>query len=479
MTSNRAGLLLAAASLLATCALHASGTDAWDRFRGPNGLGTVDSKALPTKIGPDEKTVWTISTPPGQSSPVLDAERLYLTGHEGDSLLTLAFDRKSGKELWRAQAPRPRLEKLDNRNGPAGASPVTDGEIVVVFFGDFGLIAYDRDGKELWQRPLGPFNNLYGMGSSPVLLGDRVLYAADQSTGSYLIAVDKKTGKELWRTERPEARTGHSTPSIYTPAGGSPQILQPGSFFLTAFSPETGEKIWWVRGLSFEMKSVPVIVGDTAYINGFGSEFNEPGVRETIHPWSDAIKGDKNGNGALEKDEVTGELAQNWFPFNDLNGSGALEEEEWTYFSNALESRNNIMAVRLPSQDESGDLSRTHVRWQYYRSIPQLPSAIVMDDVLLMVNDRGIVTTFRAGSGEVIEQGRIDGFHDSVYSSPVGGDGKIYLAGRSGKFAVLPADGSIEPLFVSDFEDQMTATPAISGGTIYVRTKSKLFAFQN
>src|SRR5262249_58950420 len=109
-----------------------------------------------------------------------------------------------------------------------GPSAATDGRYVVVFFGDFGLLAYDVDGKELWQKPLGPFNNIYGMGSSPVIVGDIVVLTCDQSTGSYIAAFETATGKERWRTSRTEAKSGHSTPVIYTPPDGRPQIVVPG-----------------------------------------------------------------------------------------------------------------------------------------------------------------------------------------------------------------------------------------------------------
>ena len=100
--------------------------------------------------------------------------------------MTICLDRRTGKILWEREAPRSRVEKLDTRNGPAGPTPATDGTNVYVFFADFGLLSYDMEGKERWRLPLGPFNNLYGMGASPVLVDDAVVLACDQNTDSFI-----------------------------------------------------------------------------------------------------------------------------------------------------------------------------------------------------------------------------------------------------------------------------------------------------
>ena len=148
------------------------------------------------------------------------------------------------------------------------------------------------------------------------------------------------------------------------------------------------------------------------------------------------------------------------------------------YFQSALDTRNGILAVELPETGRRGDLTASHVRWTYHRKIPQLPSPIVDDGVLLMVDDSGITTTLRSATGELIEQGRLEGAVDSFYASPIVADGKFYLLSRSGKLVVLPSDGSLEPLAVSDLDDLATATPAIDGATMYLRTRSALWAFR-
>jgi outer membrane protein assembly factor BamB len=182
----------------------------WSRFRGPNGSGVGASTSLPTEFGPKKNVVWSTPVPFGYSSPVIGGGLIFLTGleggvrrdigrmgvvDEGGKLTTVAVDRGSGKIVWKREAPRPRVERYRSTNSPASASPVTDGENVYVFFGDFGLLSYGKDGAERWRLPLGPFHDQNGHGSSPILYRDLVIMVCDDDVESFLIAVDKRTGQ--------------------------------------------------------------------------------------------------------------------------------------------------------------------------------------------------------------------------------------------------------------------------------------------
>ncbi len=238
-----------------------TGSTEWSMFRGPNGSGVYETSGLPQEFGPETNVIWKRALATGYSSPVLFGSSIFVTTCEEEKLFTLCLDSKTGKTLWKKEAPRPRKEKLDSRNNPASPSPVTDGKVVSVFFPDFGMLAYDIAGKELWRLPLGPFNNNYGMGASPILVDDKVVLVCDQNLDSFIVAVDKLSGKILWKKPRPEAQTGHSTPIAYSPNEGETQILVPGSFLLISYSAKTGDRLWWTGGLCFEMKSIPVIMG--------------------------------------------------------------------------------------------------------------------------------------------------------------------------------------------------------------------------
>ncbi|MDE0829506.1 MAG: hypothetical protein OSB03_09920 [Vicinamibacterales bacterium] len=138
------------------------GASDWTRFRGPNGSGVADGVGpLPTRFGPETNVVWTVPLPPGYSSPIVSGADLVITGVEEERLMTIALDRATGRERWRAIMHAPRQEELDTRNHPASASPAVDeAGRVDVFFGDFGLVSYDAAGVERWRVPLGPFTNV-------------------------------------------------------------------------------------------------------------------------------------------------------------------------------------------------------------------------------------------------------------------------------------------------------------------------------
>ena len=414
--------------------------DDWNRFRGPNGSGVIDATAVPQTFGPETNVVWRTDVGSGYSSPIVDGDRILLTAFENDQFITLSLDRATGRILWRRAVERPREEALDSRNHSAAPSVAIDPDgHVYAFFGEFGLVAYDRDGAERWRHPLGPFNNVYGMGASPIVAEGLVILPCDQQQGSFLLAVDAATGEERWRTARPEAKSGHSSPVLYDPPDGPLQVLIVGSFLLTAYDVATGAKVWWVRGLPFEMKSTPVMDGDTLYVHGFATPLNQPGRQVEVGPWADTVAAhDADGDGLISPDEFPDERTRGFFDFVDLDADGYLDEVSWNYYDAAMASLNGMVAIRLGG---SGDMTDENTVWRYSRSVPQLPSPLLYQGVLYMINDGGIATSFRPETGEVIARGRIRGAVDSYYASPIAADGKLFFVSEMGKVAVvLPGD---------------------------------------
>jgi len=467
--------LACAGTLAVTLAEQSQTLTDWSRFRGPNGDGHAKGDRYPTEFGANKNLLWKTALPQGHSSPIVWNERIYLTAYRGDALFTIAINRNDGKILWERQAPETKTRILDKRNNPASPSPALEANRVYTFFPDYGMLAYDDEGKELWKAPLGPFDNIYGMGASPVIVDDLLILACDQSLGSFLLAVDKRTGKEVWRTARPEAKSGHATPIVWRAPDGRDQIILPGSFLLTGYDARTGERKWWVRGLSFEIKSTPVVHGDTIFINGYGAPENDPGRNINVPPadevWATA---DLDKNGLLTKPEFPKYSSAFWFTVADLNGNGSLTKDEWEYYRAALDSENGMLAIRLGG---SGDMTEKSVRWKYQRAVPQLPSPIMFEGVLYMVNDGGIVTTLNPDTGEVIKQGRLTGALGAYYASPVAAGGHLYFASQRGAMAVLPPGGDLTPLVVNDLVEDIYATPALVDGKIYVRTTEALYAF--
>jgi outer membrane protein assembly factor BamB len=457
-------------------AAAAAAASEWTRFRGPNAAGVTETGGLPVEFGPQKNVVWKTALPAGKSSPVLTDDRIFLTGGEGDALLTLALDRASGKVLWRREIVRNRAEQLHKLNSPASATPATDGVNVYVFFGDFGLVSYGPDGNERWRKPLGPFVNLHGMASSPILAGGKLIMLCDQDTEAYLLTLDKDTGRELWRTPRPEVVHGFSTPLLFQPPGGVEQLIVAGSYQLTAYAVENGERLWWVRGLSWQIKPVAVADEDTIYATGWAPGA-DAGERRFFPPFEEvAAVADGDKDSKLTPDEVPEEMRHtgSWRAI-DLDHDGFMDAREWGFYRARWSSRNVTLAVR-PGRAR-GDLTETHVLWDYERAVPEVPSPLLYQGVLYTVKDGGILTALDAGSGELLRQGRVQGAIDKFFSSPVAADGKIYLVSETGKFAVLKAGAKWEVLAVNDFAEPAYATPAIADGRIYARIHQTLYCF--
>ncbi|QQS48427.1 MAG: PQQ-binding-like beta-propeller repeat protein [Acidobacteriota bacterium] len=468
-------ILMIVATLCATVAAD----DEWTRFRGPNGTGLSSSRNLPVEFGPEKNVVWKTPLPPGHSSPILSRTHIFVTAIEGTKLYVIALDRKSGKILWKNEVPRQRENKLLKPNNPASPSPVTDGENVYAFFQDFGLISYTAAGKERWRMPLGPFQIVFGFGASPVIVDDKLILPCDQDSTSYLIAVDKNTGRLKWKVDRPGVISGYSTPVIYQPPGGKKQILIAESFQLSAYSPDNGERLWFVRGLACEMKSIPSIEGDMLYINGWGMPENQPGQQIYLPSFDEALKQfDADKNGGIARLEMPSPKLQNkgYFVLFDSDGDGSLSRKEWETCRAMFSAENGLLSIKLGG---SGDMSEKAIQWKYQKPVPQVPSTLLYQGVLYMVNDSGILISFDPKTGAVIKQGRLKGAIDKYFASPVGADGKVYLISQDGTVSVVDAKGEWEVLAVNSLGDEVFATPAIADDMLYVRTNSAIYCFKN
>ena len=493
------------ALLVATLALFAAtgaGAEEWPQFRGPNGSGVSVSTGLPEVFGPEKNVVWKTPLPPGHSSPALSRDRVFVTAYAKEEasgsqqaaagakreereknykLLVICLDRQTGKLLWQREVPRTREGRLQNVNNPASPSPVTDGTNVYAFFQEFGLVSYDGAGKERWRLPLGPFNMFYGFGASPILVDDKVILPVDQdSPSSYLIAVDKNNGRLRWKVDRPAVISGYSTPTIYQPKQGPKQIVIPESFQLSAYSVADGKRVWWVRGLACEMKSIASSDGEYLYINGWGFPQNQPGEQIGTIPLAEALaRYDKNNDKLITKSEVTGadkmdKMLRDAFEAFDMDRDEKLNAKDWEVFRGMMASENGLLAIKLGGQ---GDQTATAIRWRYQRPVPQVPSTLLYKGVLYMVNDGGILISFDPATGNVIKQGRLQGAIDKYFASPVAADGKVFLIGQGGQVSVLKAAGDWQIITVNELDDEVFATPAIADGRVYIRTRSALYSF--
>jgi outer membrane protein assembly factor BamB len=464
----------------------------WSRFRGPNGSGVGEATGLPKQFGPEKNVVWRTPVPFGHSSPVIGGDLIFLTGAEGGSradagenkvvdqggkLYTLAISRKTGAVVWKREVPRPRLERYQPTNSPASPTPVTDGENAYVFFGDFGLLAYSRTGVELWRVPLGPFNNVNGHGSSPILFQDSVILVCDDDNDSYLLAVDKKTGRVRWKTPRPEVTRSYGTPAVFQPKDGPAELIVPGSYQVTSYYAVTGEKAWWVRGLSYQPKSTPVIDGDTIYVHAWdnGGDSRKP-VETPPFPEMLAKRPTHNA-GKLAVNEFANEpKLQKTLAGVDLNGDGFVDEREWDFYRAKKSAHNNLMAIRHGGH---GDLTATNVIWSMQKFIPNCPSPLIYQGVMYLIREGGIFTALDPKTGRILKQARLPGALDNYYASPVAADDKIFLLSQQGKAVVIKPGADWELLEVNDLDDETFATPAILDNRLYIRTRRTLYCFSD
>ncbi len=464
------------AALLSAIVTSAALGDDWTQFRGPNGSGraAVGDK-LPAEIGPETNVVWKTPLPPGHSSPVVFGEHIYLTAVRDEKLVTIGLDRRSGKILWEAHAPHEKLETIHTIGSHAQPSPATDGERVVSFFGSSGLYCYDTDGKLLWKQAMGPFNNDFGAGTSPIIVDDRVILCQDHDTDSFLMAIDKRTGKTIWTTDRSEFPRNYCTPVIWE-VGGRKQIVVAATLRVVGYDLETGHEQWTVRGISRAVCSSPVIGDDNVlYLAGWAAG-GDPGEPIQVEPFDEVITArDVNQNGTLELIELADGAIKQRFSQVDRDKSGSITKAEYEYFRNLFDvARNVVLAIKPGGRGEATD---SHVLWEYTRFVPFCASPVYYNGRLFTIKDGGIVSCLDAKTGQPLKQGRIPATQ-SYYASPVAGDGKIYLLNQPGQLTILSAADPWQVLHTADFAEETYATPAIADGQIFLRTTGHLYCFE-
>ena len=285
-----APILSATLAILCTTSLFAEN---WPRFRGPTGQGVTTETNLPLKWSATENIAWKTSIPgQGWSSPIVWGDRIFLTTtlNMDTSCHVLCIDRNTGKILWDKEVFQQVIGRRERMNSGASATPVTDGQLVYASFCDGSIVALDFDGNVVWTHRDVKYYSRHGMGVSPILYEDLLILPVDASTTdmtnerlgwqipwdkAYILALDKKTGKEKWRGLRGMSRIAHSTPNIMI-VDGKPQLISAAGDVIQGHDPANGQRLWSVR--SFGEPCVPsIVIGDDLVYSAPGA--GAPAIR--------------------------------------------------------------------------------------------------------------------------------------------------------------------------------------------------------
>lgn len=458
--------------LLAAIVICGNVNAQWSQFRGPNGSGVDSSAGYLVEFSPTKNMAWKATIPYGQSSPIVVGTRLYGTASEGERLITFCFDTRTGRELWRRDVKRERVQSAYKANDPASPTPAADASGVVAFFPELGLISYGNDGKERWRHPLGPFKNFYGMSGSPIIAEGLVVLVCDQVSKSFVIALDRATGRLRWKTDRPGVSIGWSTPMVFRPDATRADLIVLGSTRLDAYDLTSGVSRWWLPLASDGSMGVPLAHGDTLMVSTSGS--NEPMLPTFA---ATLAKYDKDKDGRLSLEEFRGDEMGEHFGWIDENDDKIILAAEWEKARNYGYGTGEWGAIAVRPDNARGQLAASAVRWRVQKNLPYIPAPLLYQGVYYLVKDGGIITSLDPATGKMLKQGRSPNALGDYYASPVAADGKVFLANTEGKITVLKAGAEWEVLSVNEIGDEISATPALSNGRIYVRTRSAIFCF--
>ena len=238
----------------------------WPRWRGPSGQGVVEGSGYPDRWSDTDNVIWKVPVPGrGHSSPIVWRDRVFLTtaAHDGANRSVLCYRRSDGELLWETRLPDTIAESIQNKNSFATSTPSTDGQLVYAYFGNGGLVAVDFEGEVVWHVDLGTINLYHGPGGSPLLYEDRIILYQEQraypeapTDPGFIVAIDKETGRELWRHER-SRRPGWGTP-IAVHVDDRVEIIVSSSRRIDGHDPETGEVRWFAEGNAVEVIPTPV-----------------------------------------------------------------------------------------------------------------------------------------------------------------------------------------------------------------------------
>jgi outer membrane protein assembly factor BamB len=467
----------------------------WPQFRGPNCSG-ISTAAAPIHFAPGKNERWKADVGEGHSSPVVVGDSIFLTSSDKatKAISVHCLERANGKIRWTRSVT---LEKIEDFKHPsfnlASSTPTTDGERVVAYFGSYGLVCYDLKGTKQWDVRLPVAKSFSGNAVSPIIAGDKViLYRADFVEHA-LIAVDKRTGAELWRKPQHGRFTSDQACSA-TPVVHGDSLIVHGMRSVRAFKLADGESLWEARCKTSGTSS-PVIVGDDVVVATW-NQTGEPSLVPVLPTFKELLENhDKDDNSLITPKELPKlmyfqrsegtEAPMNGhplrFPDADKNKNKQIDEGEWAALLSKVSDHRRKNAVphglvAIPVNSK-GVLNKEDLRYLARKNIPEVPSPIVYKGRVYLIKNGGVLSCIDLKSGEQLYRMRTGGT-GTHYASPVIAGDKLYLASGDGTIVVMDlSDDKAETVATNKMGDGTYATPAIVDGVIYVRTHNALYAF--
>ena len=369
-----------------------------------------------------------------------------------------------------------KLEPTHRIGSPAASTPCTDGNSVFVYFGSFGLKAYDFDGNQRWQVPLPAPMVEFGTGTSPILVNQLIVLVSDGDQGSFLLAVDKNSGRQAWRAERTEFRRGFATPYFWQ-RNEAEEIVVPGSIWLRAYDPRDGSERWSYTGTSRVANSTPC-AGEGLLFSASWNIGADPGDRITLEPYEDfARANDANHDGDFARDEIPAGPLRDRFNQMDINKDQRITRQEWGIMREMFAKAGNaVLAIRPGGRS---DITDTHLAWKSSRSLPYVCSPVCHEGRLYTVKNGGLASCYEARTGRVLYQDERMEAPGDYYASLVAAGGKVIAISQKGVATILAAGDSFNILARNEIGSEVMATPAVVQGTLYLRSADHLLAFRD
>ena len=466
----------------------------WPQFRGGNSAGVYDGVAPPVEFGPNKNLLWRLDIGAGHSSPCIVGGSIFLTTfNEGEKRLEVVrMHRADGRVLWRRTVPVDKIEQGHPSFSPASSTPACDGELVVAYFGSFGLICLDFEGTKQWEIKM-PLARTYGGNAiSPIITGERVILYRGTYEDHYVLAVDKRTGEVLWKTELHEKFTPDMSCTAPPIVAGDKLILH-SARAVQAFDVATGAEIWQAK-CSTTATSTPVLAEGKVLVATW-NQTGEPALTPKFPDFDRLVKeNDRDEDGLISKDELPRlmyfhrsegtDAPQNGAPLHishaDKNKNGEIERGEWRKVLKNLDDRreryvpHGLLAIDLNGR---GLIDVDSIRNLENKGLPEVPSPLYFDGYVYFVKNGGILTCLELSSGKRVYRMRTKGT-GTHYASPIIAGEKLYSTAGDGRISVLSLGPDPEILATNDLGDPVYATPAVVDGVLYVRSHNAVMAFK-